>query len=173
MVRLMISAIFILLSIILILSIRIDVFLKSVDDTIKLYLKVGMLSVVIPHQRLIFDLIEKEKQKPSKKRIEDINNVLKSKGLILNIFSHSSLDRLYVRKISTTSVYNTPIINAILVISISRIRAFAHNSFKAVDNDFLVFNYDNDYENVDYYIQAHTDVISIVYACISTYIFKR
>ena len=173
MVRLMIFAIFILLITIIILSIRIDVFLKSVNDTLKLYIKIGRLSITIPHHRLISDVIKKEKSKSSTERKEDIKSALRSKGLILNIFSHSSLDRLYIRKITKTSIYNTPLLNTMIVIFITRIRTFVHQRFKAVNNDYLVFEENSDYENVDYYIQAHTDLISILYACVRTYIIKR
>ena len=169
----MIFAIFILLIIIFILAIRIDIFLKSVDDTIKLYLKVGAIYLSIPHHRLISDLIIKEKNKSRTQRKEDIEKIAKSKNLILNIFSHSSLDRLYIKRITKNSIYKKPILNTLFIILVMQVKGFVHKSFKSVRNDYLVFINDNDYENIDYYVQAHTDIISFIYAWMKTYIEKR
>lgn len=168
----MILAVLILLTIIILLSIRINLHIVSVNDTYKIYMKISKYEVLIPHQKLFAKVIDKEKNKSLKNKSEDLFKALESKNLIYNIFSHSVLERIYIKKIIDRKADNMPLNVASYYILTSQVLSFAHRHFKLVYNDSLVLDETKNYENVDYYLHAYTDIICLVWAFVVT-IFRR
>ena len=76
MVRRMYLTIFILFMIILIMSTSINVNIKSVNDNIKIDVRIGFIRFVIPHQRLIRKMINDSKDKTNKELSKDLKNFL-------------------------------------------------------------------------------------------------
>ena len=168
----MILAVLILLTIIVLLSIRINLHIVSVKDTYKIYMNIGKIEVKIPHQKIFAKMIEKEKNKSIKHKKEDLFKALESKSLIYNIFSHSVLERIYIKKLIDKNKDNMPLNVASFYILSSQVLSFAHRHFKLVKNDSLLLDKTKNYENVDYYLHAQSDVIGLIWALVVT-IFKR
>lgn len=168
----MILAVLILLTIIILLSIKINLHIVSVNDTYKIYVKISKFEVMIPHHKIFAKVIEKEKNKGFEKKREDLYKVLESKSLIYNIFSHSVLERIYIKKNIDKKSDNMPLNVASYYILSSQVLSFAHRHFKLVYNDSLLLDKTNDYENVDYYLHAHTDLISLIWAYVVTILKK-
>ena len=168
----MIIAILILFLVIIILSIKINLHIVSVNDTYKIYMNISKLSFLIPHQKMFAKVIREEKKKTIKDKKEDLFKALESKNLIYNIFSHSILERLYIKKFIEENKNKTPLEVASYYIFSSQILSFVKRRFKLVKNESLQLETTNNYENVDYYLHAKTDVISIIWACVVT-IFRR
>ena len=74
MVRRMYLTIFILFMIIIIMSTTIVFNIKSVDDTIKIDVRIGFIRFVVPHQKLIGDLINKAKKESNIELSQDLKN---------------------------------------------------------------------------------------------------
>lgn len=161
----MMLVIFIFLVSIIFLSANIKIHILSINDTIKAYLKIGVFYFNIPHRKIISNII----RSTSSIKREAIN---KSKGLIFNILSHSILDRIYIAKYSKAILSDNPIENGIYLIVTNQLRALLQRSFKYVNDDKLLLQYDKYYENIDYYFEAHLSVISLAWASIKT-IFSR
>ena len=96
MVRRMYLTIFILFMIIIIMSTVINVNIKSVDDTLKIDVRIGFIRFVIPHQRLIGKLIKDVKNKPNTEISQDLKNFFDNRKFINRIFKHSSLEKFYI-----------------------------------------------------------------------------
>lgn len=168
----MIIAILILFLVIIILSIRINLHIVSVNDTYKIYMKISKFVILIPHQRLFAKVIEKEKNKSLKDKKEDLFKALESKTLIYNIFSHSILERIYIKKIIDKRRNDKPFDVASYYILSSQILSFVYRHFKFINNESLLLDDTNSYENVDYYLHARTDIVSLLWAYVVT-IFRR
>lgn len=166
-------AILIFLLLIFIFSIKVNLHIVNVKDTYKIYMKISKFNLLIPHQKVFAKVIEKEKNKDIKKKKEDLHKVLNSKNLIYNIFSHSILDRIYIKKFTEKKYNKEPINVASYYIFSSQIIAFFHNHFKLVINDAIIIEDNSNYENVDYYLHAHTDVISLFWAYVVTILNRR
>jgi hypothetical protein len=135
-------------------------------------MNIGKIEVKIPHQKIFAKMIEKEKNKSIKHKKEDLFKALESKSLIYNIFSHSVLERIYIKKLIDKNKDNMPLNVASYYILSSQVLSFAHRHFKLVYNDSLLLDKTNDYENVDYYLHAHTDLISLIWAYVVTILKK-
>ena len=168
----MIIAILILFLVIIILSIRINLHIVSVNDTYKIYMNISKVSILIPHQKIFAKVIDKEKKKKFKDKKEDLFKALESKKLIYNIFSHSVLERIYVKRLIDKKKNEMPLNVASYYILSSQILSFVKRRFKLVNNDSILLDDTKNYENVDYYLHAKTDVISIIWAFVVT-IFRR
>lgn len=153
-------AILIVLIIIIILSLNINIYFKSFRDTYKIYIKLGTIFILIPHHKIIKSIIEKEKGKSKTKKINDVLNSLKLKKLILIIFSHSTLEHLYIAKFSK-NIYYKNYSNVIYCIIASNIRGLSHSYFRYINKTNLLLNDDKSYENIDYYIQIKTNIINL------------
>ena len=162
----MMLVIFIFLVSIIVLSINVRISIKSANDTIKAYIQIGKFYFNIPHRKIISKIF-----KPNQKILnkEAFN---KNKSLIFNIISHSVLDRIYIAKYSKLYLSNNPIENGMYLIVTNQLRGLLHNSFKYIDNDNIMLEYDQYYENIDYYFEAHLSIISLIWASIKS-IFKR
>ena len=165
-------AILIILLVIIILSININLHIVSVNDTYKIYMKISRFEVMIPHRKIFAKVIEKEKNKKVKDKVEDLFKALDSKNLIYNIFSHSVLERIYIKKLIDKKKDNMPLNVASYYILSSQILSFFKRQFKLVYNNSLLLDDTSTYENVDYYLHARTDLISILWAYVVT-IFRR
>jgi hypothetical protein len=135
-------------------------------------MNIGKIEVKIPHQKIFAKMIEKEKNKSIKHKKEDLFKALESKSLIYNIFSHSVLERIYIKKLIDKNKDNMPLNVASFYILSSQVLSFAHRHFKLVKNDSLLLDKTKNYENVDYYLHAQSDVIGLIWALVVT-IFKR
>ena len=56
----MIIAILIFVFILILLALNITIFLKSKDDTYKIYVKIGFITFLVPHQKIIYKIREKD-----------------------------------------------------------------------------------------------------------------
>ncbi len=164
----MMLAIFIFLISIIVLASNIHIYIKSMNDTLKIYLKIGLFYVVIPHHKLISKLIFEKNN-----RLETMkNDFKKGKRLTLNIFSHSIIDHIYIAKFSRTQLADNPIGNGMYMILSNQFRGLLQSRFRLVDTKNIRLEYDKYYENVDYYVDAHISVLNLIWASIQT-IIKR
>ena len=166
----MLLAIFIFLVLFMLLSVNLNISLKSMNDTIKIYGRLGIISFVIPHQKIIMSLSGENK----------LVNFLKNKGpkvngksLALNILSHSVIDRIYIAKFSNEEIYSNPISNGLYIIAASTIRGLLHSRTKLVYDENIGLIYDKHYENIDYLFEAHISIINIIWASIVTILGVR
>lgn len=164
-------AILIFSLIIIILSSNFNIYFKSVNDTYKVYIKIGIFYFLIPHHRIIKSIKEKELSKSFNEQIEDIIMAFSKRKLILHIFSHSTIEHLYIAKFS-----NNPYLKAyscgLYYIIANNIRGLLHNYFRYVNEDILILKNDVCYENVDYYFHAYISIIGLISAGIK-YIIKE
>lgn len=152
----MLLAILIFLIVILILSTNIHIYLLSQNDTIKIYVKIWRISFNIPYQKII---LKRNKTKRKEKG-------QKHKKLILNILSRSTIDHIYIAKYTNEKIFTNPISNGLYLLIISIIFGLLHCRSRHVYNKDLRLQYASSYENVDYYLDAHIDIISIIWASI-------
>lgn len=164
MVRIMYLTIFILFMIIIIMSTTIVVNIKSVDDTVKIDVRIGFIRFVVPHQRLIGDLINKAKKESNIELGQDLKNFFDNRKYIKKIINHSSLINFYIAKFSKEDFYLNPFANAIYLISLGQIKSYLYNNFKLVDSCKIKLIKDDDYKNIDYFICIKTDFISLLTA---------
>lgn len=164
----MMLAIFIFLILILLLSSNVHVHIKSVNDTVKAYLKIGVFYVLIPHHKILSGILINRDTDLRKIK----NDFAKAKKLTLNIFSHSILDHMYIAKFSKTSLLESPIGNGLFLILMHQFRGLLQSRFRFVDTNNIKLEYDPCYENVDYSIRAHISILNILCALVKT-IFKR
>lgn len=165
---LMMLAIFIFLISIVFLASNMHIFIRSKEDTIKAYIRIGIFYAKIPHHKLLSKLIFSKTDS-----IIDIkDSFTRFKSLTLNIFSHSVINRIYIAKFSKDKIINHTIENAMYFIFANQFRGFLQNRFRYVDNDNIKLEYDESYENIDYFLDAHISVFNLIVASIKT-IFKR
>lgn len=162
----MLLAIFIFIILILILQANIRIHIKSINDTLKLYFKIGILNIRVPHHNILRDLLSNMNSFPKRDKIN------KARGLTINILSHSVLDYIYIAKFSKEELYNNPISNGLYLIVSNQIRGLLQSLFRIVDYNNVRLIYDNRYENIDYYLEAHISVINLICALASN-IFKK
>lgn len=155
-------AIFIFIIIILILAINIKINIKSANDTIKIDAKIGLIEFVIPHQRLIKKIYKNQ----SEDKINDFKKMIKTRYFLNRLFKHSSLSMFYIARFTKGELYLNPIINSTYLIISNQIYAFLNNHFKFVDNKKISLIYDEQYENIDYFISFKTNLISLLTAII-------
>lgn len=160
----MMLAIFIFLISVLFLSSNIHVYIKSVNDTIKVYVRIGIFYVLIPHHKMISKLIFHKKTDMRKLK----NDLVHGKRFTLNIVSHSIINHLYIAKFSKQSLSENPIENGMYIIVTNQLRGLLHRYFRFVDTNHIKLQYDAYYENIDYYLDAHISVINLIWASIQT-----
>lgn len=160
----MLIAILISLLVIYIASLEIKLNIKSKEDTLKIDMKIGFVSFLVPHQKIINKIREKSIYEKKEEFVKFINK----RDLIGNICKHSSLIRLYVARFSSEELYVNPFSNGIYHIVINRIKGLASIYFKRIDQGTVELIYNPEYENIDYYIEVKTDVISMIKAFIDT-----
>ena len=164
----MMLAIFIFLVSIVLLSSNIHFYFKSKNDVVKTYIKIGMFYVIIPHHKMFSKLVFSNNE-----FIVNMKNSFKLfKSLTFNIFSHSIIDRIYIAKFSKNKILESPIENVLYLIFANQLRGLLHSSFRYIDNDNIKLEYDEGYENIDYYLDAHISIFNLILASIKT-IFKR
>lgn len=164
----MMLAIFLFLVSILVLASNIHIYIKSMDDTIKAYVKIGIFYVLIPHHKIVSKLILNKNA-----NIENIKkDFQRSKRLTLNIFSHSIIDYMYIAKFSKQRLTDNPIANGMYIILSNQLRGLLQSQFRFVDMNNIRLQYNQYYENIDYYLDAHISVINLIWASIQT-IIKR
>lgn len=158
----MFLAIFIFVIIIFILAINVKINIKSANDTIKIDAKIGLIEFVLPHQRLIKKIYENKR----KDKLSDLKKVIETKYFLNRLFKHSSLSMFYMARFTKEELYLNPIINSTYLIISNQIYAFFNNHFKLVDNKKISLIYDEQYENIDYFISFKTNIISLLTAII-------
>lgn len=156
----MMLAIFIFLLIVLVLDLNIYVYVSCFKDSIKVYYSIGNYFHLLPLRKII-----------SNKNFNN-KNLKKNKRLILNIISHSIIDRVYFAKFSIKKLFMDPITNTSFFIFGNQLRGLLLRHSKLVNNSDIRLQHDKYYENLDYYIEAHINIISIIWASIKT-ILKR
>ncbi|MGM9970140.1 MAG: hypothetical protein ACI35S_07070 [Anaeroplasma sp.] len=156
----MLLSIFIFCIIVLILSVNIHLYLVSEMDTIKIIIKIGVFEILIPHQRLLSKLL-----KNKNKYFKSLKSS-KHKTFIFKILSHSIIDYAYIAKYSKKPIYSIPIENGIYLSMIGFLIGVLHCQTKNVIKTDLRLKHISSYENVDYYFDAHMDVISFMWASI-------
>ena len=171
MVRIMYLTIFILFMIIIIMSTTIVINLKSVDDVLKIDVRIGFIRFVVPHQRLIGDLINKAKKESNLELSQDLKNFFNSRKYIKKIINHSRLERFYIAKFSKEDLYLNPFVSAIYLITLGQIKSYLYNNFKLVDSCKIKLIKDDDYKNIDYFICMKTDFISLLTALMKGYFY--
>lgn len=103
----MMLAIFLFLISILFLSSNIRIHIKSMNDTMKIYMKIGIFYVLIPHHKIFSKIFTNKKMDLTTVK----KDMVKGKKLTLNIFSHSILDYIYIAKFSKRNLSKHPIEN--------------------------------------------------------------
>lgn len=161
-------AILIFILLILIAASEIQIHIKSVEDTIKVDAKIGIFSFLVPHQKIITKMIEKEKSKTRKEQTDDFFSAIGKRGLLLEVCKHSTLSQLYMARFTKEQLHQNPMMNGIYWILSGQVKGFAVNHFKLVEESSIQLVYDHRYENVDYYIGLRTDVISLLTAIIKS-----
>lgn len=165
MVRRMYLTIFILFMVILVMSTSINVNIKSVNDNLKIDVRVGFIRFVIPHQRLIRKMIDDSKIKTNTELSKDLKNFfINSRKYAKNIFKHSRVEKFYIAKFSKEDLYLNPILNGLYIISLNQFKSFLYNNFKLVDDSEIRLIKDELYDNIDYFICLKTDFISLLTA---------
>lgn len=154
--------IFIFLVIIAILAIDIKINVKSVNDTLKIDASIGLIRFVIPHQRLIEKAIKSEKLKSSSEQKNDLINLLNNRHYLNRLFKHCSLSLLYIARFTDEQLYLNPIQNGVYLMVSNQLKAYCFNHFKMVDDSKIKLIYDEQYENIDYYLSVKTDLISLL-----------
>lgn len=157
-------AIFIFVIMIVILAMDIELNVKSADDTIKIDAKIGLIRFAIPHHRLIKKALENEQLKDKQKQKEDFKKLFKNRHYLNRLFKHSSLTMFYMAKFTKEELYLNPIINGVYLMVSNQIHAYFNHHFKIVDNSNIKLIYDEQYENIDYFICVKADLISILTA---------
>lgn len=147
----------------IILSSNINIYFKSINDTYKIYLKLGLFYFHIPHHRIIKYFKEHELNKKPSEQIKDARMAISKRNLILIILSRSTLNHLYIAKFSS-DVYLKAISSTLYYIIANNIRGLSHYYFKHVNKDALILKNDMCYENIDYYFHAYIHVYSLIFA---------
>lgn len=161
-------AIFIFLISIVLLSTNIHLYIRSKNDTIKVYIRIGMFYVYIPHHKIFSKLIFSKKDS-----IIDIkDSLMHFKSLTLNILSHSCINRIYLAKYTKEDIYLNPIENAMYYIFAFQFRGLLNNYFKYINNNNVVLKYDKSYENIDYYFDGYCSIFDLIYSSIENIIKK-
>ncbi|MBE6136955.1 MAG: hypothetical protein E7176_00980 [Erysipelotrichaceae bacterium] len=164
----MMLAIFVFLISIVLLSSNIHLYIRSKEDTIKVYIRIGMFYATIPHHKMFRYLIFSKNDS-----IIDIrDSIMRIKSLTLNIFSHSIINRIYIAKFSKDSLLKHPIENALYLIFANQFTGMLQGYFKYVDINNIKLEYDKSYENIDYYFDGHISVYNLIYSSVKT-IIKR
>ena len=159
-------AIFIFIILIILLATDVEINIKSADDTIKIYAKIGLIRFVIPHQRLISNALKKEQLKDKQKQREDFKKLFKNRHYLNRLFKHSSLSMFYIARFTKEELYLNPILNGAYLMVSNQISAYLNHHFKMVDYRNIKLIYDEQYENIDYFICVKADLISILTAII-------
>ena len=159
-------AIFIFLILVIILGTNININIKSVNDTIKIDAKLGLIRFVIPHHRMIKKIKEKERLKTNKEQISDFKKFLNKRHYLNRLFKHSSLSFFYLSRFTKEEIYLNPILNSVYLITSNQIYYYLSNHFKYVDYSKISLIHDEKYNNIDYYISFKSDLISILTALI-------
>ena len=146
------------------MSTSVNVNIKSVNDNLKIDVRIGFIRFVVPHQRLIGDLINKAKKESNLELSQDLKNFFNSRKYIKKIINHSRLERFYIAKFSKEDLYLNPILNGLYLISLSQFKSFLYNNFKLVDDSEIRLIKDELYANIDYFICLKTDFISLLTA---------
>lgn len=157
-------AIFIFVIVIVLLAVDIEINVKSANDTIKIDAKVGLIRFVIPHQRLISKALESEQLKNKQRQREDLKKLFKNRRYLNRLFKHSSLTMFYMARFTKEELYLNPIRNGAYLMVSNQISAYLNHHFKMVDTRNIKLIYDEQYENIDYFICVKADLISILTA---------
>lgn len=155
----MYTAIFLFFSSVLLFSTNIHICILSRNDVLKCFIRIGRFYFLIPHHKLIYNLLHTNINfKKIKKRQKITLAITKS------IFSHSIIDELFIAK-----AYNKNNIfeNTLFYIISGIIIGLSHQSFRIVENDNIRLKQNPYYENIDYKIEVHSDVIKLLCALIS------
>ncbi len=155
-------AIFIFILVIWILSVDIHVNIKSADDTIKIDAKFGLIRFVIPHHKIIEKLVIKTRQKNINEQRNDFKKLIENRHYFNRLFKHSSLSMFYMARFTKEEIYLNPIQNGVYLIVSNQIKAYFKNHFKSVDEDKIKLIYDEQYQNIDYFLCLKTDLISLL-----------
>ena len=164
----MVLAIFIFLISILVLASNIHIYVKSMNDTLKVYVKIAMFYVLIPHHKIFSKLFTNKNVNLNTIK----KDLISGKRLTLNIFSHSVINHIYIAKFSNSYLYNEPISNGLYLIVANQIRGLLQSRFKIVNVDDIRLNYEKRYENIDYYVDAYISMIDLIWALVKT-VLKR
>ena len=156
----MMLAIFIFLLIIVVLDLNVYIYVKSVNDNLKVYFSVGGYYHLIPYKKIF-----------SKEKLNN-KDIKKGNSLALSILSHSVIDHIYIAKFSVNDLTLNPIGNSLYLIIANQIRGLLQSRCKYINNNKLRLEYDLSYENIDYYFEAHSSIICIMWALIISK-FKR
>ena len=74
--------------------------IKSVDDVLKIDVRIGFIRFVVPHHRLIRNMIDDSKIKSNKELTKDLKNFFaNSRKYAKNIFKHSRVEKFYIAKL--------------------------------------------------------------------------
>ncbi|MBQ3253876.1 MAG: hypothetical protein IJA65_04895 [Acholeplasmatales bacterium] len=138
----------------------------SEKDTIKSYLKIGMLRFLVPHQRILAKLqsasLSNKGWRESKIRI-----------FILNIFSHSIIDHIYIAKYSKNPLNSIPISSGIYLTIAGILFGILNCRTRHIIRKDLRLKYVSSYENVDYYLDARMDVITFIWVSIKSILGRK
>ena len=151
------------------MSTVINVNIKSVDDTLKIDVRIGFIRFVVPHQRLIGKLIKDVKNKPNTEISRDLKNFFDNRKFINGIFKHSSLEKFYVAKFSKEDLYLNPFVNGLYLITLNQFKSYLYNNFKLVNSSEIKLIKDDTYKNIDYFIRIKTDFISLL----TVFLYRR
>ena len=93
--------ILILFMLFFLLSFNVRISIKSANDTIKIFGKVGFVDFFIPVQRII----DKQRTKSSDDQRKDLLKMLKKRKIIYYLCKHSSLDVLYFARFTKEELF--------------------------------------------------------------------
>ena len=147
------------------MSTTVNINIKSVNDNLKIDVRIGFIRFVVPHQRLIRKMIDDAKNKPNTEITKDLKNFFgNTRKYAKNLFKHSRLEKFYIAKFSKEDLYLNPILNGLYIISLNQFKSFLYNNFKLVDDSEILLIKDELYNNVDYFICLKTDFIGLLTA---------
>ena len=150
--------ILILFMLFFLLSFNVRISIKSANDTIKIFGKVGFVDFFIPVQRII----DKQRTKSSDDQRKDLLKMLKKRKIIYYLCKHSSLDVLYFARFTKEELFVNPFSNGMYYILLNQIKGYVSGIFKIINEDTINLIYNNNYENIDYYVEIKTDVIGVI-----------
>lgn len=149
--------------IILILQVNVHIFFKSMGDTVKMYMSIGLIHIEIPHHKLLAKLNSKKMKNIKVKRTNRLTNLF---------LSHSVLDHFYISKSSSIDLASNGINNALFLVLAYELKGLLFSKCRLVENNQINLRYDEAYENIDYYFDIHISIINIIIVSIKS-IFKR
>ncbi len=144
---------------IIILSINVHVVILGANTHIKMYLRIGMLRIVIPHQRQLSKV-----KLSNAKFIKGYNGYYKR--FIFNIISHSKYSRVYFAKRQLIPIFNNPIASGLYLMASGILIGLLQNRTKGIEEKILMLKQDDLREKVDYYVDTQIDIITLIWVSI-------